>query len=423
MKTIGFIGGGNMAEALLAGITKTDLFNKECVWVSDVRSERLDELKAQYGVRVTSDNVELTQQADVLMLSVKPQVMPDVLEDIAGTLKEDVLVISIAAGAGYWMACLDQSAAATEAALHGFSRAAIAVAADGRAVDGRAAMVGPVGWFVSTDGEVHGILAAREGSTRAGVVNVPDSEAMGELVKQLAAGKRVLLPLDVTEGRAALLQADQRGLYDELVTGGVVMIPLVLVALLAMVVAVLKTVSLWRVHGVDAHAAVAIAQSYAAGDTAAAERSSAALPAPLRAVVNEGLAHYDAAPVILEEIVEERVMSQLPGLERHLWLLAVLAGIAPLLGLLGTVTGMIHTFQLVTVFGTGDAGLLSGGISEALVTTKFGLVIAIPVLVVHALLSRRVRTLMAELEQAATAFVHALISARTAGSSDGGAVS
>jgi biopolymer transport protein ExbB len=330
---------------------------------------------------------------------------------------------NLAALAGYWMACLDQSAAATEAALHGFSRAATAVAADGRAVDGKLAMVGPVGWFVSADGEVHGILAAREGSTRAGVVSVPDSEAMGELVKQLAAGKRVLLPLDVTEGRAALLQADQRGLYDELVTGGVVMIPLVLVALLAMVVAVLKTVSLWRVHGVDAHAAVAIAQSYAAGDTAAAERSSAALPAPLRAVVNEGLAHYDAAPVILEEIVEERVMSQLPGLERHLWLLAVLAGIAPLLGLLGTVTGMIHTFQLVTVFGTGDAGLLSGGISEALVTTKFGLVIAIPVLVVHALLSRRVRTLMAELEQAATAFVHALISARTAGSSDGGAVS
>ncbi len=98
MKTIGFIGGGNMAEALLAGIIKADLFNKECIWVSDVRSERLDELKAQYGVRVTSDNVELTQQADVLMLSVKPQVMPDVLEDIAGTLKEDVLVISIAAG-------------------------------------------------------------------------------------------------------------------------------------------------------------------------------------------------------------------------------------------------------------------------------------------------------------------------------------
>ena len=69
---------------------------------------------------------------------------------------------------------------------------------------------------------------------------------------------------------------------------------------------------------------------------------------------------------------------------------------------------MIHTFQLVTVFGTGDAGLLSGGISEALVTTKFGLIIAIPVLVAHALLTRRVRTLMAQLEQAATAFVHAL---------------
>jgi biopolymer transport protein ExbB len=75
---------------------------------------------------------------------------------------------------------------------------------------------------------------------------------------------------------------------------------------------------------------------------------------------------------------------------------------------------MIHTFQLVTVFGAGDAGLLSGGISEALVTTKFGLVIAIPVLVAHALLARRVRTLMTRLEQAATAFVYALATARAA---------
>ncbi|MBC8378524.1 MAG: pyrroline-5-carboxylate reductase [Planctomycetes bacterium] len=98
MKTIGFIGGGNMAQALLEGVVKAGLFKAGNIWVSDVRQERLDALKAQYGIRTTTDNVELTKQADIVILSVKPQVMSDVLMSIANTLKPDVLVVSIAAG-------------------------------------------------------------------------------------------------------------------------------------------------------------------------------------------------------------------------------------------------------------------------------------------------------------------------------------
>ncbi|MDH4202293.1 MAG: pyrroline-5-carboxylate reductase [Phycisphaerae bacterium] len=98
MKTIGFIGGGNMAQALLEGVLKASLFKAKNVWVSDVRNERLDELKRLYGIQVTTDNSELTRHADVIVLSVKPQVMGNVLEGIAGTVKQDALVISIAAG-------------------------------------------------------------------------------------------------------------------------------------------------------------------------------------------------------------------------------------------------------------------------------------------------------------------------------------
>jgi biopolymer transport protein ExbB len=95
-------------------------------------------------------------------------------------------------------------------------------------------------------------------------------------------------------------------------------------------------------------------------------------------------------------------------LERHLGTLAVLGGVAPLLGLLGTVTGMIHTFRLVTIFGAGNPRLLSGGIAEALVTTEFGLIIAIPVLLLHAYFSRRVRTITAALEHTLAGFVNSL---------------
>ena len=98
MKTIGFIGGGNMAQALLTGILKAGLYHANHIWVSDVRLEQLDVLKDIYGIHTTADNKELTAQADVIVLSVKPQVMGDVLAGIAGTLKEGTLVISIAAG-------------------------------------------------------------------------------------------------------------------------------------------------------------------------------------------------------------------------------------------------------------------------------------------------------------------------------------
>ena len=140
----------------------------------------------------------------------------------------------------------------------------------------------------------------------------------------------------------------------------------------------------------------------------AARDLAAELPQPLAMLMQEAVAHHDAPLDHLEEIMHEHVLSTLPRLESHLGSLAVLGGVAPLLGLLGTVTGMIHTFQLVTLFGSGDAKLLSGGISEALVTTEFGLAIAIPVLLVHAFLARRTNGIITGLEQTAVSVVNAL---------------
>ena len=90
----------------------------------------------------------------------------------------------------------------------------------------------------------------------------------------------------------------------------------------------------------------------------------------------------------LENLATESVLKELPRLERLLPLLNAVAAVAPLLGLLGTVTGMIATFEVITEYGTGDPKLLSGGISEALITTEFGLAVAIPVLLAHSLLAR-----------------------------------
>ena len=89
-------------------------------------------------------------------------------------------------------------------------------------------------------------------------------------------------------------------------------------------------------------------------------------------------------------------------------LIATCVALCPLLGLLGTVTGIINTFKMITVFGTGDPKTLSGGISEALITTKFGLVVAIPSLIIHAFLSRTAKGKIDGMEQAAISFTNVL---------------
>ncbi len=98
MDTIGFIGGGNMAEALIKGVIAAKVYPPENIIVSDIRPERLELLKKQYKVRTTADNAELARSVDILVLSVKPQNMADALESIKGSVNPDTLVISIAAG-------------------------------------------------------------------------------------------------------------------------------------------------------------------------------------------------------------------------------------------------------------------------------------------------------------------------------------
>lgn len=98
METIGFIGSGHMAEALINGILKAGIYQPDKVYVSDIRPERLGQLHQHYGVQAAADNRQLASHVDVLVLSVKPQVMRAVLEDIRETINDQALVVSIAAG-------------------------------------------------------------------------------------------------------------------------------------------------------------------------------------------------------------------------------------------------------------------------------------------------------------------------------------
>lgn len=108
---------------------------------------------------------------------------------------------------------------------------------------------------------------------------------------------------------------------------------------------------------------------------------------PLGRVIGVYTRNQDVDAETLELKLEEAVLRETSKLERFAWMIQVVSVIAPLMGLLGTVTGMIRTFQVMTLFGTGDPKLMAGGISEALVTTMLGLIVAIPLLLLHSLLS------------------------------------
>ena len=125
---------------------------------------------------------------------------------------------------------------------------------------------------------------------------------------------------------------------------------------------------------------------------------------------------YEKNPSIdtetLELKLDEAVLKEMPRIQRGLAALALLAAISPLLGLLGTVTGIIETFQSITLYGTGDPRVMSGGISQALVTTVMGLLVAIPLLLFHSFLSSKSNTLIQILDEKSTAFV-ALLSEKS----------
>jgi biopolymer transport protein ExbB len=101
----------------------------------------------------------------------------------------------------------------------------------------------------------------------------------------------------------------------------------------------------------------------------------------------------------LERKLDEAILKELPSLQRGISTLKLIYSIAPLLGLLGTVTGMIVTFQTITLFGAGDPRLMAGGISQALVTTALGLIVAVPVVLCHSLVSSKAEGIITILEQ------------------------
>ncbi|WP_299313034.1 MotA/TolQ/ExbB proton channel family protein [uncultured Halomonas sp.] len=204
------------------------------------------------------------------------------------------------------------------------------------------------------------------------------------------AGESRALSLDPSRGQVMAALAQRPSLVERFHQGGVVGYVVVGLGALGLLVALLQYAYLLK---------VTVAMRRQLRDLASLRDDN-----PLgRVLLRFRALHGDPVPEALEARLDEAVLAELPRLERGQPLVKLLAAVAPLLGLLGTVTGMIVTFQAITVFGTGDPQLMAGGISQALVTTVLGLVTAVPLLFAHTALAGRSRHLAGLVEGQASA--------------------
>jgi biopolymer transport protein ExbB len=129
---------------------------------------------------------------------------------------------------------------------------------------------------------------------------------------------------------------------------------------------------------------------------------------PLGEILSVGLTNRQRDREVMKERIEDTGRHVIHDLERYLNTLGTIAAISPLLGLLGTVIGMVKVFAAITTQGVGDPGVLAGGISEALITTAAGLSVAIPTLIGYRYLRGRVNALVVQMEKEAITLVEAL---------------
>jgi biopolymer transport protein ExbB len=240
------------------------------------------------------------------------------------------------------------------------------------------------------------------------LANIFDDKSIEELGSIKASGAG-FIRFDPTLGNAYKLLDKEESILGHVEKGGVWALPIVFFAFLSFIVSTLKAVQLIRLPKVDGLLIDKIKELLhveSQGDSTEVNRVKEEvqlLSANANGAQKKLIDIAIKTPVSQErdDLLVAYLIEYKHKIERFIGAIATSAAIAPLLGLLGTVSGMISTFMMMTIFGTGDASTVSGGISEALITTELGLIVAIPSLIISALLSRRTKSYSAKLEASA----------------------
>lgn len=188
-------------------------------------------------------------------------------------------------------------------------------------------------------------------------------------------------------------------------SGGWLMIPIILSSVLAMAIVIERLWTLRESKVAPKHLVGEVWTLVQQGKLTADKLRQIQSSSALGNIIVTGLNNSKHGREIMKESIQETASKVIHEMERFLNPLGTVAVISPLLGLLGTVVGMIKVFTEIMIQGTGNANLLAGGISEALITTAAGLSVAIPALIMHRYFLRRVDYLVVEMEQEAVKLV------------------
>ncbi len=257
------------------------------------------------------------------------------------------------------------------------------------------------------DGDEIGFLRYSGAEARFFALSALPSWSVRRNLRGYMEGKDNAVTIDLSGGGALRQITHRPNLIEQCKKGGPIVWPILAIGFFALILIVERIIVLKRVHGktekVMEHVNVLASQGKweECQNIVNQQRGK-----PVNNVLMAGLSNRGEDRETLEGIMQEAILKELPRLERFLPTLNIMGAIAPLLGLLGTVTGMINTFHVITLYGTGDPRMMSGGISEALVTTMLGLSMAIPIMLISTFLSRRVEHITGDMEEKAVALVN-----------------
>ena len=282
---------------------------------------------------------------------------------------------------------------------------------EGRAIDhrglvqpGKVAVFGPVAMFASASGEAAGLLQQELNKAEPTIAQLDPS--LVEASRKLVTSGNGELLLDPTLGNAFKLSAMKVSLYHRLAEGGPVMVPLLGLGLASLLLAAYKWWQFSRVRLATERDLQIVLKHVVSEEGDKALQHARSIPGLAGELLATAVQHVDEKKEYIEEILYEKMLGARTKLERGLPFLALTATTGPLLGLLGTVTGMIATFKLISSFGSGDPKMLAAGISEALIATATGMGVAIPALLLHAVLSRKAKSILGSMEQTSVGFVN-----------------
>lgn len=183
---------------------------------------------------------------------------------------------------------------------------------------------------------------------------------------------------------------------------------IVMCSVVALSISIERYLGLDRAKVAPPHLLATVWRDLKQGELNAQKLAQLRANSPLGAILAAGISNRGQGRDVMKESISEAASHVVHDLEKYLNSLGTVAAIAPLLGLLGTVVGMIDVFTQITTVGTGNANALAGGISEALLTTAAGLIVAIPALVMHRYFTGLIDTIVVDLEREAIKLVDAI---------------